>query len=101
MNRRHLVQEFLGQIGLSNLESTQKERFITLLKDLFSNNKEARQAINEFTLGAERTIFKIPLKDRLKTGHADTQYRKIIIEFEADLNKTGDDAKNSLMDKRS
>ncbi len=96
MNRRKLVQEFSGQIGLANLERTKKERFITLLKDLFSNNAEARQAINEFTLGAERTIFRIPLKDRLKTGFADTQYRKIIIEFEADLNKTGEHAKEQL-----
>ncbi len=47
------------------------------------------------SLGAEATL-KIPLRERIKTGRADTLYGNVIIEFERDLAKTGDHAVDQL-----
>jgi len=96
MKKQEAIKEFYNDIEGKNSESAKKERFITLLRDLFTD-RDSRKIINEFASGAEKSL-KIPLKDRMKSGRADTQYRKVIIEFESDLNKTGKHAKDQLIE---
>lgn len=90
------INDYLINIKKANLEAPKKELFKILLVRLFGADKKANQIIDQISLGAEKTIFNIPLASRVKTGKADTQYSKVIIEFENDLQKTGEHAKEQL-----
>ncbi len=61
--------------------------------------ESAKPIIEEFVGGAETVVSKIKRKGKKSDkGRADTQYRSVIIEFENDLSKTGEHAKDQLSD---
>lgn len=92
----HLISQFYLNIKNAGSELAKKELFKTLLVRLFDKDPILASIINEIDTGAEKTIFNIPLEHRRKTGSADTQYRNVIIEFERDLKKTEEHAKEQL-----
>ncbi|HIE02559.1 MAG TPA: SAM-dependent DNA methyltransferase [Thiotrichaceae bacterium] len=91
-----IIQPYFKAISQANTEAAKKELFQTLLTRLFDHDAEASTIIERMNLGAEKTIFNIPLKNRLKTGRADTQYNNVIIEWEKNIAKTGEHAKEQL-----
>ncbi|EDN71553.1 conserved hypothetical protein [Beggiatoa sp. PS] len=92
------IQTYFQAISQANTEAAKKELFQTLLTRLFDHDAAATAIIDSMNLGAEKTIFNIPLKNRLKTGRADTQYNNVIIEWEKSLAKTGEHAKEQLVE---
>ncbi|OQW95596.1 MAG: hypothetical protein BWK79_01940 [Beggiatoa sp. IS2] len=90
------IEDYFNNISKANTEAAKKELFHTLLTRLFSHDTEIVAIVDKMNLGAEKTIFNIPLKDRFKTGRVDTQYNQVIIEWEKNLNKTGEHAKEQL-----
>ncbi len=90
------IEQYFSNVVTANSELAKKELLKTLLVRLFDTDAEARNIIDKMDLGSEKTIFNIPLKERVKTGSADSQYNNIIIEWEKDLNKTGEHAKEQL-----
>jgi len=96
-NKQNL-QKYYQAISQANTEAAKKELFQTLLTRLFDHDSEAAAIIDRINLGAEKTVFNIPLKNRLKTGRADTQYNQVIIEWEKNLSKTGEHAKEQLVE---
>ncbi|HPG29654.1 MAG TPA: N-6 DNA methylase [bacterium] len=90
------IVEYINNLRSANSESSRKELFLSLLNRIFFKDDSVKKIINSINLGAEKTIFNIPKRNGLKTGFADTQYNSVIIEFERDLNKTGEHAKVQL-----
>lgn len=90
------IKEYLKKVKSANKELTKKEAFKDLLNRLYSNDKEITRLIDKITLGAEKTIFNIPRKDKIHKGRADTLFNNIIIEFENDLKITLVNAKEQL-----
>lgn len=93
--RLELVNAYIADIQCAGTESAKKERLIVLLKDLFPG-AEADALIRDFVAGAERGVANIERATGLGRGQADTQYRSIIIEFEKDLSRTGEHARDQL-----
>ncbi|ACF13532.1 BseRI endonuclease, putative [Chloroherpeton thalassium ATCC 35110] len=91
-----LIGDYFQGIRHANTESAKKEHFIRFITQLFQDDPDAQHIIGQMTLGAEKTIFNIPLRHRLKTGKADTQYNRVIIEWEKDLRRTGAHAEDQL-----
>ncbi len=75
------IQTYFKNISQANTEAAKKELFQTLLIRLFDHDAQAAAMIDRMNLGAEKTLFNIPLPYRRKTGRADTQYNSIIIEW--------------------
>ena len=50
--------------------------------ELFSKDDGAKEIISQMAAGAEKAVMNIPNGGRNKTGFADSQYRRVIIEFE-------------------
>jgi len=90
------IRQYSDKIRQANSESAKKELFLVLLNDLFANDESTKSLINDMAMGAEKTVAKIPLPNRLKKGRADTQYANVIIEFEKNLQKTEKHAKEQL-----
>ncbi|MCX8106970.1 MAG: N-6 DNA methylase, partial [Ignavibacterium album] len=90
------IREYLQKAKSAHKELTKKEAFKDLLNRLYSNDKNISGLLDKITLGAEKTIFNIPRKDKIHKGSADTLYNHIIIEFENDLGKTLNHAKEQL-----
>jgi methylase of polypeptide subunit release factors len=90
------IASYSRDLHQANVEQAKKERFKSLLERLFGSDEKARQLIDGMSLGAEQVVFNIPLPERVKTGFADTQYGNVIIEFESDLDATGEHAKDQL-----
>ncbi|GMU96935.1 N-6 DNA methylase [Ignavibacterium album] len=90
------IKEYLQKIIHASKELTKKEAFKDLLNRLYGNDKNIAGLIDKITLGAEKTILNIPRKDKIHKGSADTLYNHIIIEFENDLGKTLEHAKEQL-----
>ena len=95
MSRAEIITGFFNNLRKANSEEARKQLFFTLLTQLFTDADSLRR-IQEMNLGAERTVFEIPLPDRLKTGKADTQTRNVLIEFEKDMRRTGAHAEDQL-----
>ncbi|MGK9369898.1 N-6 DNA methylase [Melioribacter sp. Ez-97] len=91
-----LIRDYLTKIKSANKELTKKEAFKDLLNRLYSSDQTILELIDKITLGAEKTVVNIPRKDKLHKGSADTLYNHIIIEFENDLKKTLNHAKEQL-----
>ncbi len=96
LDRTLRIQTYLGHLGSANNEQVKKELLLALLKDLFGRDAGACETLDAMILGAEKAIPLIPLEDRIKTGRADTQYGSVIIEFENELRKTGEHARDQL-----
>lgn len=94
-SRRELVDAYIRDIKNANNERAKKERFITLLSSLFHADNESR-IIHQFTTGAEKQLTRIIRDKGPGRGQADTQYGSVIIEFEHDLKRTGEHAKDQL-----
>ena len=90
------INSFRDRVLSASKEATKKELFKDLLNRLYTGNDEIEEIINSISLGAERTVLKIPRKGREHYGSADTLYNRIIIEFENDLRKTGNHAQEQL-----
>jgi type I restriction-modification system DNA methylase subunit len=95
-NKSIHIKEYLQKIKSANKELTKKEAFKDLLNRLYGNDKNISGLIDKITLGAEKTVLNIPRKDKIHKGSADTLYNHIIIEFENDLGKTLEHAKEQL-----
>lgn len=96
MDRVARVADYARNVRQAQNESAKKALFAGVLRDLFGEDAAARRVLDEMDLGAEKTVFNIPLPERVKTGRADTQYGTTIIEWEHDLKKTGAHAKEQL-----
>ena len=96
---RHRVEqtiaEYVVEVKRQNTEEARKLRFQSLVTSLFRDSPDAVRVIHEMARGAEKRI-RIPLPDRIKQGRADTVFNDIIIEWERDLAKTGEHAKDQL-----
>ena len=83
-------------LSRANTEAAKKERLLQYLAVTFVNDEGAQELISAMTLGAERTIANIPRAGRVGRGRADTQTEKVIIEWENDLQRTGEHAVEQL-----
>lgn len=93
------VRTYLKAIKAAGNEEVKRQRFVALLQSLFGDMQKAKKVIEEFVGGAEKLVSKIDRAGKKSDrGRADTQYRSIIIEFENDLSKTGEHAKEQLCD---
>lgn len=90
------VEALFNDLRRANSESAKKERFLQYLTTAFARDDGAQQLISAITLGAERTIANIERGGRLSTGRADTHTETVIIEWEKDLSRTGDHAREQL-----
>src|ERR1044072_3428844 len=90
------IKLFHKKVSEANKEATKKEAFKDLLNRIFAHNDETKNVIDAITAGSEKTILNIPRKDRLHRGSADTLYNKVIIEFENDLKRNLNHAKEQL-----
>lgn len=82
--------EYLHNLNHSNTEEAKKTLFYNLLSEWFKDNTEAKRIIAQMARGAEKTIFNIHKISKNgeyvnSSGRADTQYRKVIIEYENDI----------------
>lgn len=98
MNRRDLILNYYRKVKQASKEFTKKEIFKDLLNRLYLHSPEIISEIDKMSLGSEKTILNIKLKNRDKTGYADTYYNKVIIEFENNLAKSIEHAKEQLIE---
>lgn len=90
------IEAFQKKVSQASKESTKKELFKDLLNRLYVGNEEIEQILDSISLGAERSVLRIPRRGKEHYGSADTLYNRIIIEFENDLKKTRNHAKEQL-----
>lgn len=91
-----LTVNLLRDLRRANTEAAKKERVIQYVTITFAGDDAAQQLISDIALGAERTISNIPRGKAIGRGRADTQTETVIIEWEKDLSKTGEHAKEQL-----
>jgi hypothetical protein len=94
-NAAHTAMLF-NDLKKANTEAAKKERFIQYLTQTFSQDQGAQSLISAMTLGAERVIANIPRGATFGRGRADTQTETVIIEWEKDLSKTAEHARDQL-----
>jgi hypothetical protein len=80
----------------ANTEQAKKERFLQYLAVAFEKDSGAQKLIAAMTLGAERIITNITRGGRIARGRADSQTETVIIEWEKDLTRTGEHAREQL-----
>src|ERR1700683_1598842 len=80
----------------ANTEQAKKERFLQYLTSSFAGDSGAQRLISAIALGAERIIANITRRGRRAKGRADSHTETIIIEWEKDLARTGDHAREQL-----
>lgn len=90
------IEAYRQKVESASKELTKKELFKDLLNRLYSGNPETEEIIDAISLGAERTVLRIPRRGKEHYGSADTLYNRVIIEFENDLKKTGAHAREQL-----
>lgn len=91
-----LTKKLLADLQRGNTELAKKERLTQYLTKMFANDDAAQQLISDMAMGAERTISNIPRGSNIGRGRADTQTETVIIEWEKDLAKTGEHAREQL-----
>lgn len=96
LNKETHIQNYFKTVKAASNELSKKEAFKDLLNRIYANEESYTKLIDRMTLGSEKAIFNIPKGDKNKTGRADTKYNQVIIEFEKDLRKTGEHAKEQL-----
>lgn len=93
------VSEYVKAVKQAGNEEVKRQRFVVLLQALFGAMEGAKPTIEAFVGGAETVVSNIKRAGKKsEKGRADTQYRSVIIEFENDLSKTGEHAKDQLAD---
>lgn len=90
------TEKLLADLQRANTELAKKERLTQYLTTMFSSDDAAQQLITDMAMGAECTISNIPRGSNIGRGRADTQTETVIIEWEKDLAKTGEHAKEQL-----
>jgi len=90
------AEEFLRSCKRANTELAKKELFLQYLTKVFVRDSAAQALITQLSLGAERAIANIMRGGELRRGRADTQTETVIIEWEKDLAKTGEHAREQL-----
>jgi hypothetical protein len=96
-NKKTEFIKYVEQINSSANETQKKERFISFLERIFSDNEKIRPIIDKITSGAEKHLI-ITRQDKKSSRYADTQYENTIIEFENNLKKTEEHAKDQLLE---
>ena len=94
--RTSRIRRYQDQLAKANNETVKKELLLSLLIDVFGQDEGARETLEGMVMDAEKAVPLIPLEDRIKTGRADTQYGSVIIEYENDLRRTGEHAREQL-----
>lgn len=90
-----IIKEYEKNATQAANETQKKEFLLNLLPRIFP---EEENRIKEIINGSEETIREIKQKDRSKTGRADTYTGKLLIEFENSLKKSGEHAKQQLIE---
>src|SRR5258706_14270418 len=90
------IKVYLTKVKNASKEAIKKEAFKDLLNRLYSHNPETEKVVDAITMGAEKAVFDIPRKEKLRRGSADTLYNKVIIEFEKNLKTSETHAKEQL-----
>lgn len=87
-----LIRTYIKEVEQLNSEPARSHRFGMLLHALFSL---VPAFVEEFAQEVERYL-KVRQKDRILKGRADNLFGNVIIEFEADLAKTRQEAEEQL-----
>ncbi|MEY5133812.1 MAG: hypothetical protein RLZZ198_1816 [Bacteroidota bacterium] len=95
-NRKQIIIDYIGKINKASKELNKKEHFKDLLHRLYPSDVKTQKIIDKISAGSEASVLNIPRNDRLHRGSADSLFNKVIIEFENDLRKTGEHAKEQL-----
>ena len=90
------TEALFNDLRRANTEQAKKERFLQYLSVAFAKDQAAQSLISAIALGAERIVANITRKGRVAKGRADSQTETIIIEWEKDLSKTGEHAREQL-----
>ncbi len=90
-----LIRDYYNLVKEAQKELIKKELFKDLLNRLY-DDPEILKIVDAMSAGSEKAIFNIPRKDKIHRGSADTLYSRIIIEFENDLSRTFEHAKEQL-----
>jgi type I restriction-modification system DNA methylase subunit len=94
--RKQIIADYIGKINKASKELNKKEHFKDLLHRIYPSDVKTQKIIDKISAGSEASVLNIPRKDRLHRGSADSLFNKVIIEFENDLRKTGEHAKEQL-----
>lgn len=86
------IAAYLHDVQAQNSESARSHRFAMLLQALFGVEPGF---VETYTTGIEKYL-KIKGKDRILKGKADNLFGNVVIEFEASLARTGEDAEDQL-----
>jgi hypothetical protein len=86
------IPAYLREIQTQNSESARSHRFAMLLQELFGVEPGFVEA---YTTGIEKYL-QVKGKDRILKGEADNLFGSVVIEFEASLAKTRDEAEEQL-----
>jgi hypothetical protein len=95
-NRTEIITNYINNINKASKELKKKEHFKDLLHRLYHSDVKTQKIIDKISAGSEASVLNIPREDRLHRGSADSLFNKVIIEFENDLSKTGEHAKEQL-----
>jgi SAM-dependent methyltransferase len=90
------TESLYNDLRQANTEQAKKERFLQYLTTAFAGDAGAQKLISAMSLGAERIITNITRGGKLASGRADSQTDTVIIEWEKDLSRTGDHAREQL-----
>jgi hypothetical protein len=91
------TEALYNDLRRANTEQAKKERFLQYLTVVFTGDPSAQKLISAIALGAERTIANITRGAQLTRGRADSHTETIIIEWEKDLSRTGEHAREQLV----
>lgn len=94
--RLEAISQYRVNVLKANKEQTKKDHFKDLLHRLFGGQQSIDKVLDQISAGSETTILSIPRNERVHRGSADTLFNKVIIEFEADLKKSGKHARQQL-----
>ncbi|MBN2366250.1 MAG: hypothetical protein JXL67_08775 [Calditrichaeota bacterium] len=84
--------KYLKEVESLHNESSRSHRFSMLLQELLGVEP---QFIEQYSAGVEKYL-KVRQKDQILKGRADNLFGNVIIEFEANLNKTRGEAEEQL-----
>jgi len=92
------TEQLYHDLRRANSEAAKKERFLTYVTNVFRNDEKVQGFIRDIAMGAETSIANITRDGRTARGRADSQTDTVIIEWERDLARTGDHARDQLQE---
>ncbi|WP_279482218.1 N-6 DNA methylase [Aureimonas sp. SK2] len=90
------TEQLYHDLRRANSEAAKKERFLTYVTNVFRDDAKVQDFIRDMAMGAETSVANITRDGRAARGRADSQTDTVIIEWERDLARTGDHAKEQL-----